>query len=130
MDRLFDITGSEAPVGIPPNAVLFLKHGIRSMKLIHEEGRLLHVNWKGVKEGLTLSVHRLIHQAIKVHMVHDDKASCSASRQQIEVDWPLAKKNVDEFIWHDDHFAYVVAFTQDVCRKMHQKKAQARLGIM
>jgi hypothetical protein len=62
-------------------------------------------------------------------MVHDNKAGCSATRQQIEVDWLLAKKNADAFIRHDDHFAYVVAFTEDVCRKIHQK-AQARLGIM
>jgi hypothetical protein len=41
----------------------------------------------------------------------------------------LAKKNADAFIWHNNHFAYVIAFTEDVCNKIHQK-AQARLGIM
>jgi hypothetical protein len=86
------------------------------------------VNWKGVKEGLSLSVGRLIHQAIKVHMVHDNKACCS-TRQQIDVNWLLAKKKVDAFIWHNNHFAYVVAFTEDIWKKIHQK-AQARLGII
>jgi hypothetical protein len=60
-------------------------------------------------------------------MVHDDKASCS-NRQQIDVDQLLAKKKADAFIWHDDHFAYVVTFTEDVCIKIH-RTAQARLGI-
>jgi hypothetical protein len=39
------------------------------MKLMHKEGKLLHVNWQGVKDGLSLLFGRLIHQAIKVHMV-------------------------------------------------------------
>jgi ABC-type lipopolysaccharide export system ATPase subunit len=98
--------------------------------MIQEEGKLLYVNRQGAEEGLSLSVGRFVHQAIKkVHMVHDDKASCT-TRQQIDVDWLLAKKNADAFIWHDNPFAYVVAFTeQDVCKKIRQK-AQARLGIM
>jgi hypothetical protein len=40
----------------------------------------------------------------------------------IDVDWLLAKKKkADVFIWHDNHFAYVVAFKEDVCKKIHQK---------
>jgi hypothetical protein len=82
-----------------------------------------------VKEGLSLLVGSLIHQAIKVHMVHDHKAHCS-TRQQIDVEWLLAKKKADApFIWHNNHFAYVFAFTEEVCKKIHQK-AQARLGII
>jgi hypothetical protein len=93
MDQVFDITGSDVPVGIPPNAFPFLKHDTRRLKSIHKEGKLLPVNWKGVKEGLTLLVGRLIHQAIKVHMVLGDaEASCSGTRQQIDIDLFLAKK--------------------------------------
>jgi hypothetical protein len=116
MGQVFDITGSNPTVGIPPDALPFLKHDICRLKLIHEEGKFLPMNWKGEKEGLTLLVGRLIHQAInKVHMVHDNKATCSRTRQQIDADWLLAKKKANEFIWHDDHFAYVVAFAEDVC---------------
>jgi hypothetical protein len=127
MDQFFDITGCPAPVGIPPpNAIPFLKHDIGHFKSIDKEGKLLCVNWKGVNEGSPLG--RLIHQAIKVHMVHGDEARCS-TRQQIDVDWLLAKKKAAEFIWHGDHSAYyhVVAFTEDTCKKIHQK-AQARWG--
>ena len=127
MDQFFDITGCPAPVGIPsPNAIPFLKHDIGRFKSIDKEGKLLWVNWKGVNEGSPLG--RLLHQAIKVHMVHGDEARCS-TRQQIDVDWLLAKKKAAEFIWHGDHSAYyhVVAFTEDTCKKIHQK-AQARWG--
>jgi hypothetical protein len=96
MDQFFDSS--------PPNAVLFLKHDIWCLKLIHEEGTLLRVNWKGVKEGLSLLVGRLIHQAIKVHMVHDNKAHCS-TRQQIDINWLLAKKKVDSFIYYSPLFS-------------------------
>jgi hypothetical protein len=47
---------------------------------------------------------------------------------QIDVDCLLAKKKADAFIWHDDHFAYGVAFTEEVSKKIHQK-AQVRLGL-
>jgi hypothetical protein len=131
MDQLFDLTGSQTPVGrIPPNTIPFLKHDIRRLKLIHQECKLLHVNWSVVKEGLTLLVRWLIHQIIKVHMVHDDKASCSCcTKQQIDFDLLLAKKKADAFIWHNNHSTYIVAFTEDVSKKIHQK-AQARLGVL
>jgi hypothetical protein len=129
MDRLLDVTGRQTPVGIPPNAIPLMKHDLRRLKSIHQEYKLLPVNWRGVKEGLTLLVGRLIHQAIKVHMLmHDDKASSSATRQQIDADCLLAKKKVNAFIWRDDHFAYIVAFTEEVSKNILQK-AQARLGF-
>jgi hypothetical protein len=62
-------------------------------------------------------------------MVHDDKASSCCTKQQIDVDLLLAKKKADAFIWHDDDFTYVVAFTEDVSKEIHQK-ARAKLWFL
>jgi hypothetical protein len=46
------------------------------------------------------------------------------TRQQIDIDWLLAKnKKAGAFVWHDNHFTYVlVAFTEDVCKNIHHGK--------
>jgi hypothetical protein len=60
MDRLLDVTGRQAPVGIPPNAIQFMKHDLRRLKLIHQQDKLLPVYWMLIRENVRRTIQRLV----------------------------------------------------------------------